>query len=213
METDDLILRLSAQVTPIDATLVTRRLTLALAIGVAATLALMWVWQGLNPDLAGAMTHHPFWMKVGYCVALGAAAVVSASRLARPDGEAFSIVLTFAAPIVIVAAISAVELALTPSSQWLAMWLGHSWSACPWRVLALSGPIFLSLLWAFRAFAPTQLRLAGAMAGVSAGGLGSMVYALHCPETSAVFLLTWYSLGIALAAGIGALLGPRLLRW
>ena len=29
----------------------------------------------------------------------------------------------------------------------------------------------------------------------------------------ALFVLTWYSLGIALATGLGALVGPRLLRW
>ena len=34
-----------------------------------------------------------------------------------------------------------------------------------------------------------------------------------CPEASAIFVLTWYTLGIGLAAGLGALLGPRLLRW
>ncbi|MBL7372919.1 DUF1109 family protein, partial [Escherichia coli] len=39
------------------------------------------------------------------------------------------------------------------------------------------------------------------------------VYCIHCPEVSAIFVLTWYSLGILLAASIGALLGPRLLRW
>ena len=116
-------------------------------------------------------------------------------------------------PILLVALVAAVELGVTPSSQWLAMWLGHSWSVCPWRVLALSGPIFIGLLWAFRAFAPTQLRLAGALAGMSAGALGAMVYGLHCPESSALFLLTWYSLGIGLATVVGALIGPRLLRW
>lgn len=36
---------------------------------------------------------------------------------------------------------------------------------------------------------------------------------LHCPEVPAIFVLTWYSLGIALAAGVGALLEPRLMRW
>jgi hypothetical protein len=30
---------------------------------------------------------------------------------------------------------------------------------------------------------------------------------------SAIFVLTWYSLGIVLAAGFGALVGPRFLRW
>ena len=35
----------------------------------------------------------------------------------------------------------------------------------------------------------------------------------HLVEVSAIFVLTWYSLGILLAAGAGALFGPRLMRW
>ena len=213
MDTENLILRLGADVKPADSRFVTQRLFVALAIGSGLALLLLLFWQGLNPDLGNALKHRFFWMKAGYCLALGAPALLSVSRLARPDGETPQIALSFAVPIVLVAGIAAVELVLTPSSQWLAMWLGHSWSLCPWRVLALSGPIFLALLWAFRAFAPTQLRLSGAWAGVSAGALGAMVYGLHCPESSALFLLTWYSLGIGLAAAVGALLGPRLLRW
>lgn len=213
MNTDDLILRLGEDIKPADTKFVTQRLFVALATGSGLALFLLLVWQGLNPDLANAMKHRFFWMKAGYCFALGVPAVMSISRLARPDGEAPPMAISFAAPIVIVAAIAALELVLTPSSQWLAMWLGHSWSLCPWRVLALSGPIFLGLLWAFRAFAPTKLRLVGALAGLSAGALGAIVYGLHCPESSALFLLTWYSLGMGLATAVGALVGPRLLRW
>lgn len=213
MDTDDLILRLGADIAPTDTRLVARRLILGLMAGVALTFLLLMFWKGLNPDLAAAMTRRAFWMKAGYCLALAVPAVASVSRLARPDGEVPPTSVYFAVPILIVSAIGAFELILTPSSQWLAMWLGHSWSACPWRVLALSAPIFLGLLWAFRSFAPTQLRQAGAMAGLSAGALGALVYGFHCPETSALFLLTWYSLGVALAAGFGALVGPRLLRW
>ena len=213
MDTNDLILRLGADVKPADSRFVTRRLFIALSVGSGLALILLLLWQGLNPDLANAMKHRFFWMKAGYCLALGAPALLSVSRLARPDGQPPRIALSFAVPILLVGLIAAVELVLTPSSQWLAMWLGHSWSVCPWRVLALSGPIFLGLLGAFRAFAPTQLRLAGALAGVSAGALGAMDDGLHCPESSALFLLTWYSLGIGLASAVGALLGPRLLRW
>jgi hypothetical protein len=64
-----------------------------------------------------------------------------------------------------------------------------------------------------RQLAPTRLRLAGAGAGLLAGALGATVYGLHCPETGAAFVATWYSLGVATWAAIGAALGPRLLRW
>jgi len=46
-----------------------------------------------------------------------------------------------------------------------------------------------------------------------AGGVGASVYGLHCPEMTAAFVVTWYSLGVAACAAVGALLGPRLLRW
>lgn len=93
------------------------------------------------------------------------------------------------------------------------MWLGHSWKSCPWLVLSLSAPIFAGLLWSFRRLAPTRLRAAGAAAGLSAGAFAATVYCIHCPEVSAIFVLTWYSLGILLATLLGMLVGPRLLRW
>ena len=59
----------------------------------------------------------------------------------------------------------------------------------------------------------TRLRAAGGAAGLAAGAWAATIYCLHCPETSAIFVLTWYSVGIMLAAGAGAVLGPRLMRW
>ena len=66
---------------------------------------------------------------------------------------------------------------------------------------------------ALRGLAPTQLRLAGLAAGLLAGGVGAIGYALSCTEVGLPFVATWYSLGIALTGALGALLGPRLLRW
>jgi hypothetical protein len=80
-------------------------------------------------------------------------------------------------------------------------------------VLTLAAPIFVGLLWSFRKFAPTRLRAAGASAGLAAGAWAATIYCLHCPEVSAMFVLTWYSVGIMAAAVTGALLGPRLMRW
>ena len=47
----------------------------------------------------------------------------------------------------------------------------------------------------------------------SAGAWAATLYCLHCPESSAMFVLTWYSLGIAFTTLLGALVGPRILRW
>ncbi len=47
----------------------------------------------------------------------------------------------------------------------------------------------------------------------AAGGLGALAYTLHCPALAAPFLGLWYTIGIAIPAAAGALLGPALLRW
>jgi hypothetical protein len=64
-----------------------------------------------------------------------------------------------------------------------------------------------------RGLAPTRLRETGAVIGLAAGGAGAFAYAWHCTETGAPFLAVWYTVGIALAALLGWLAGPRVLRW
>jgi hypothetical protein len=91
--------------------------------------------------------------------------------------------------------------------------LGHSWASCPWNVLLLSLPALGGAFWALRGLAPTRPRAAGLAAGLLAGAVGAAGYALSCSELSMAFVAVWYTLGIALAGALGALLGPRLLRW
>jgi hypothetical protein len=77
----------------------------------------------------------------------------------------------------------------------------------------LSLPTFVGAMWAMKGLAPTRLVLAGASAGLLAGAVGTLVYALHCPEMDAPFLATWYLLGMLIPTATGALIGPRMLRW
>ncbi|MBC7444771.1 MAG: DUF1109 family protein [Polaromonas sp.] len=58
---------------------------------------------------------------------------------------------------------------------------------------------------------PGRRALAGA--GLLAGALSALVYALHCPESAAPFLAVWCMLGMAIPTLTGAVLGPRVLRW
>jgi hypothetical protein len=61
--------------------------------------------------------------------------------------------------------------------------------------------------------APTRPAVTGAIAGLMSAGLAATLYASHCTDDSPLFVATWYSIATALVAAIGALAGPRLLRF
>ena len=91
--------------------------------------------------------------------------------------------------------------------------MGSSALVCPLYIMALSFPFFAVVMAFMRRLAPTELTLAGAAAGLLAGGLGAWVYSFHCTEGGLPFLAVWYSLGVLAVALAGALLGRSLLRW
>lgn len=213
MNTESLIETLAKDVKAVPRQALRRRLTFGLIAGGAATVLLVAIALGFRSDLGLAMYGPAFWIKWGYTASLGLAAVWVTTRLSRPEPVGLRVFWPVLIPFVLLALVAATEIAHAPPGDWLAMWLGKTWKKCPWLVLMLSGPIFIGLLWSFRRLAPTRLRAAGAAAGLAAGAWAATLYCLHCPEVSALFVLTWYSLGILLAAGVGAFLGPRLLRW
>lgn len=213
MNTDELIAQLSSDVPRVRRHAMGWRLVAGIALGALISGVVVALALGIRPDLMIAMHGSAFWMKWGYTISLSVAALFMTIQLARPGGDRLRWAWLAIVPVVLLACAGLVELARTPPEDWLAMWLGKSWMICPWLVLLLAMPIFMGLLWSFRRLAPTRLRAAGAAAGMAAGAFSATVYCLHCPEVSAIFVLTWYSLGILLAASVGALVGPRLLRW
>ena len=213
MTSEDLIDQLSAHVPAVRRNALGQRLGLGLAVGALASMLALALLSGFRPDLWLAMHGAAFWMKWGYTASLGVCALVATAKLARPDSRSLGWLWMALVPLAGLALMSVAELAREPSEHWLAMWLGASWKVCSTLVFVYALPIFGGLLWSFRRMAPTRLRAAGATAGLAAGAWGATVYCLHCPEVSAIFVLTWYTLGIALAALFGALVGPRLLRW
>ena len=57
---------------------------------------------------------------------------------------------------------------------------------------------FAVIIWAVRQAMPTDLRRAGALAGLVAGALSATGYALHCVDDSVPFIALWYGGTIAL---------------
>jgi hypothetical protein len=116
-------------------------------------------------------------------------------------------------PILALGVAACVEMMAAPHPERQMILLGHSAVQCLWCIPLLAVPLLIAILWAFRFFAPTRLRLAGFSAGLLAGATAAVMYTLHCEETAAAFVATWYSAGMLLPALLGWLIGPRVLRW
>ncbi|WP_226576364.1 DUF1109 domain-containing protein [Acuticoccus sediminis] len=211
--TEELVQGLARDVRPVGRRALEWRVLIGVGGGAVVSAVLAISVLGLREDLGTAAQGGALWIKVTYTLALALAAFAMTTQLARPGRESLRFAWAAAVPVVLLAALGFVELMRTPPNERMALWLGESWQSCPWLVLSLAVPVFVGLLWAFRQLAPTRLRAAGAAAGLTAGAVAAAVYCLHCPEASALFVLTWYSLGIALATLAGTLVGPRLLRW
>jgi hypothetical protein len=213
MNTDQLIAALSNGVEPVDPGAARRNLALAAAAGFVAGLPLLLALLGINPSLATAALLPMFWVKLAFVAGLAAAGGLTVLRLSRPGAALGTPALALATPVLAMGALAVAALALAQADQWLALLLGSSWTVCPWRIAILSMPSFVLILWAVKGLAPTRLRLAGAGAGMLSGAIGALVYLLYCPEMAPPFLLVWYTLGMLLPAVVGALVGPRVLRW
>jgi hypothetical protein len=211
--TEDLIRMLATDVHAVPRYAVGKRIALGVLAGAALSLLLVGDVLGIRPDLGVAVREFSFWLKLVYAVSLGAGAVLTTASLARPESTSLRWVWLLGVPVLLLMGIAIAEMAYTSLHQWQALWLGRSWRTCPWMILLLSVPIFVGLLWSFRQFAPARPGVAGAAAGLTAGAWAAALYCLHCPEVSAVFVLSWFSLGIGLAAAAGAMLGRPLLRW
>jgi hypothetical protein len=213
MKTDELVSLLAASAAPVPTNAVGRRFTVAIGWGVAGALLLLLVTLGLSPDLAQNAGELMFWIKPAFAAGLALAALVAAERLARPGMRLGLVQAALAAPVLLLWLVAAVVLLNAAPGQRAELIFGETWKSCPFFIALISLPLFAAALWAMKGLAPTRLVHAGAAAGLLAGALSALLYALHCPESSAPFLAVWYVLGIAIPTLAGALLGPRLLRW
>jgi hypothetical protein len=211
MDTDTLIARLSADTTRVLRQAAPVRVAAWAGIGVLLSLILLVSALEYRSDLSKAVGLTSFWAKAAFTSSIGAFGLLFVEDLSRPD-SAPPPWLWLALPLALLAAVATVQVLSTEPGQRWAMIMGPGWTCLP-MILALSSPIFILLIACLRSLAPTRLATTGAVAGMAAGGLGATVYGLSCHQESAIFLLTRYTTAIALLGAIGALTGPRLLRW
>jgi hypothetical protein len=213
VQTVDLIERLASDDWTAPPTGAVARLAGMLVAGCIASFLVMWAWLGVRPDLAQAVATSAFWMKFAYTLMLAALSFWLVERLGRPGAETARPQRMVLLPLAIIIVLAVTETATSPPAVRMHLLMGASSHVCPWRIVALSLPIFAATVLGLRRLAPTRLILAGAAAGVLAGAAGAWIYAFHCDESAAPFVAVWYTLGIAAVGAIGGASGKWLLRW
>lgn len=213
MRTDDLIAMLATNVEPVDRRKLARTFAAALTIAGIAAISVVLLGFGLRTDIADTDPFISLVLKVAFAVGVVALASVYLMRHTRPGGEKKSSLILLALPFLAVMALATISLASAPRSHWHGMILGDKWLECLLSIPVIAIVPFAIIVWAVRQAMPTDLRHAGALAGLVAGALSATGYALHCIDDSVPFVALWYSGTIALCTLAGWALGPRLLRW
>ena len=168
---------------------------------------------GPRPDFTAAAHTPRFLFKFIVTLALVVVAFALLRVLSRPGSDvrhvAYRLVLM---PILLGTAV-AVELFAVPSDQLVTVWWGSNVYVCLTFIPLIGlGPLAVFLA-ALRHGAPTRPRLAGAVAGLLAGGIAAPFYAAHCTDESPLIVATWYSIAITGLVALGAICGRRVARW
>ena len=213
MKTEDLVALLSTNPEPVNREAVVRTLYVAIAAAAITAFGIVFAGLGFRPDLTA--THVLFYLTVKLAFAIGIVglAMTYPMRLACPGGERRMAPFIVAVPFLIVLILAAISLGSAPRAHWERMIVGDEWLECLLSIPVIAIVPFSVSIWAVRKGAPTNLSRAGAFAGLIAGGVSAMAYALHCTDDSLPFIALWYGGTVVLCTLAGAALGPWLLRW
>ena len=190
-----------------------RMLALALVIGIVVSAALLLSTIGMRKNMMDALATARVLFKIAITLTLAITASSLLFKVGRPDASlrvfGWALLLPLAALFIGVLS----EMNAVPEDSWRPDMMGHNARFCMFFIPVLSITPLAGFMLALKNGAPRSPGLAGAVAGLAAGGIAAAIYAWHCPDDSPFFVATWYSLAIAFVTLIGALVGSRILRW
>lgn len=188
-------------------------LYLAIGSGIVLSMILMSFTLRANPDLLTLFLNPNFLMKISYVSAYFLIAFISLTAVARPGAKFKAHIWRMSLPVIVISCVALPTILDASPSLLEVLIFSQTWSVCSVLIALLSLPVFVLALWAMKELAPTNLSLAGSVAGLFSGAAGALVYCVHCPEVAVPFVAVWYTLGMMTPMVLGYFLGPRVLRW
>jgi len=213
MKTDELIEMLSTNVEPVDHRHIVRSIRLAIAVGVAATVGIVFFVLGPRAGLYSESAWLPALLKIAATLLILVPSSIYLVRSARPGGEHSTSTALIALPFAAIMVLTVLSLTFSPSSHWKGAILSDEWLECVISIPLIAIVPFVVITWVVRQMAPTDHARTGAFVGLVAGCVSSIGYAFHCAGDTVPFFALWYGGTIAVCTFAGWRLGPTLLRW
>lgn len=212
METDQLIRTLAAdnahRARPVGVVL-----ALSLLLAAPVSIAIFMTELGVRPDVMTAMRNPFFDLKFAVTLALAISAIAISLHLSRPEASLRGWAWLLLIPIGLLVAGIIGEMMMPQRTPMMTRLVGSNARNCLTSIPLMALPLLAAALLGLRHGAPTRPAVAGAIAGLLSTGLAATLYASHCTDDSPLFVATWYTIAAALVTAIGALAGPRVLRF
>ena len=212
METDQLIRTLAAdnahRARPVGFVL-----ALALLSAAPVSVVMFFAELGVRPDVMTAMRNPFFDLKFAVTLALAISAIAISLHLSRPEASLRGWAWLLLIPVGLLVAGIGGEMMMPERQPMMTRLIGNNAWNCLTSIPLMSLPLLAAALLGLRHGAPTRPAIAGAIAGLLSAGLAATLYASHCTDDSPLFVATWYTIATALVTAIGALAGPRVLRF
>jgi hypothetical protein len=212
METDQLIRTLAAdnahRARPVGFVL-----ALALLLAAPVSIAIFLSELGVRPDVMTAMRNPFFDLKFAVTLALAISAIAISLHLSRPEASLRGWAWLLLIPIGLLVAGIGGEMMMPQRAPMMTRLIGRNAWNCLTSIPLMALPLLAAALLGLRHGAPTRPAVTGAIAGLLSAGLAATLYASHCTDDSPLFVATWYTIAAALVTAIGALAGPRVLRF
>lgn len=215
MNTENLIKQLSRNARPQPTLSPAAAVMIAAIAALVVALALSIVWLRPRADLiiAEIGQNHVFLLKIAFALAVVFSALPIVRDLSIPGRRLGFWTLLTILPFTAIAILAVHELSHLSVHQWSHHVGLASTLECLWQIPALAIPALVILMIVVRRLAPTDLVRTGAYIGLTAGGIGTLGYAFHCHDDSLAFIAIFYTLSILEMMLLGALIGPRALKW
>lgn len=178
------------------------------ALAVIVSIAFIALVLGLRQHVTAL-----FLLSAGLFLVLGLAASLTVIAMARPQVGSDRSGLAWAAAMAALLPATTLLMGLPHLASAWAQSDAHVGFLClvmgPVSGLA-SGVVLVAWL---RRGAPTSPERAGLVTGLAVGSLGMFAFSLYCPDDSIYHIGLWHSASVFVAALLGRLIVPRLIRW
>ncbi len=190
------------------------RMAIAIVASITAVLAvLVAMTMGLRADILAGNPQAILLMRAGVLLLLGTATMAALVSAARPGVGQQSDGWRWALGAAAIFPVSAIVLVIAQGALPMGILTANSAPYC--LAVTLTGALAMGApltAW-LRRGAVTQPERVGWLVGFASGAFALFAYNLHCPSQTLVYTGIWYTSAVGLAAIVGRLTVPRLLRW